>query len=90
MLYEVKYTSKALKNLKKMDRSISGMIVAWIRKNLEMCEDPRAKGERLSANHSGKWKYRIGEYRILAQIQDEQLIILVIEVGHRKEIYLQK
>ena len=87
MLYKVKYTSRALKNLKKMDKQVSKMLVAWIRKNLEKCKDPRAIGKGLSANHLGKWRYRIGDYRILAEIQDEQLIILVIEAGHRKEIY---
>ena len=87
MLYEVKYTTRALKDLKKMDKHVSKMLLAWIRKNLHMCKDPRAIGKGLSANHLGKWRYRIGDYRILAEIQDDKLIILVIEVGHRKEIY---
>ena len=87
MKYKVIYTEKALKSLKKLDKSVLTMIKAWIEKNLVGTEDPRQHGKGLTANRSGQWRYRVGNYRILAEIQEEKLIILVVEVGHRKNIY---
>ncbi len=63
------------------------MILAWIRKNLEGCDDPRRFGKPLVANHAGKWRYRVGDYRIMAEISDETITIFVVNIGHRKDIY---
>ncbi len=87
MKYQVEFTEMAKKELKKLDRHISLMITSWIRKNLEGCENPRQYGRALVANHSGKWRYRIGDYRVLAAIQDEKITILIVTVGHRREVY---
>jgi len=87
MKYNVIYTEKALKSLKKLDKSVLNMIKAWIDKNLIGTKDPRQHGKGLTANRSGQWRYRVGDYRILAEIQEDKLVILVVEVGHRKNIY---
>ncbi len=87
MKYKVKFTEAALKELKKLDKHTASLILGWIRKNLEDCENPRVHGKALTANHSGKWRYRVGDYRILAEIQDEEIIILILTVGHRRDIY---
>lgn len=87
MIYQVLFTERAKKDLKKMDRHTAALILGWIRKNLENCEDPRRHGKPLTANHSGEWRYRVGDYRILAEIQDQTVTILVLTVGHRREIY---
>ena len=87
MKYAVEYTEKAVKSLRKPDPSVRSFIKAWIDKNLLGCEDPRIHGKGLTANRSGQWRYRVGDYRILADIQDERLIILVIEIGHRSIVY---
>lgn len=87
MTYRVEYTSAALKQLKKMDRFDARLIVSWIDKNLEGCEDPRVYGKGLTANHAGEWRYRVGSYRILCVIQDDRLVIEVFSVGHRSTIY---
>jgi mRNA interferase RelE/StbE len=63
------------------------MVKAWVEKNLVGCNDPRAHGKGLSANRSGQWRYRIGDYRLICQIEDEKLIILALTVGHRSDIY---
>lgn len=63
------------------------MIKAWIKKHLQGCEDPRALGKALMAQYSGLWRYRIGDYRLICQIRDQDLIILALTVGHRREIY---
>lgn len=87
MSYHVEFSKAALKELKKMDRYASSMILGWIRKNLEGCEDPRQHGKGLTANRSGQWRYRVGDYRLLAEIQDGKVIILILHIGHRSEIY---
>lgn len=86
-MYHVEFTKSALKTLKKMDKSTAALIYGWIRKNLEGCDNPRAHGKGLTANKSGQWRYRIGDYRILADINDNKVLILVINIGHRKDIY---
>jgi mRNA interferase RelE/StbE len=87
MSYRVEFSEKAKKDLKKLDRFTQKMILTWIRKNLEGCENPRQHGKGLTANHSGEWRYRVGDYRIIAEIQDSRIIILVLSVGHRSTIY---
>ena len=85
-MYRVRYSEQAAKQLRKLDNSTQKLILNWIGKNLEGCTDPRAKGKGLTANRSGQWRYRVGDYRILAEIQEERIVILVFGIGHRKEL----
>lgn len=87
MRYTVEYTSKALKSLKKLDKPVLLMIKLWIEKNLIGTTEPRRHGKGLTSNRSGQWRYRVGDYRIIADIEDEKLIILVVEVEHRSRVY---
>ena len=87
MKYKVEYLPQVFKTLEKMDKYTKRIIIEWIEKNLVVCEDPRIHGKPLTANSVGQWRYRIGDYRILAKIEDGKLIILVIAIGHRREIY---
>lgn len=87
MSYIVKTTPRFDKEFKKLDRYTMRMIKAWIDKNLVNCEDPRIHGKGLTANRSGQWRYRIGDYRIICQINDSELVILALSVGHRSEVY---
>lgn len=87
MTYHVEFSKQALKDLKKLDKQTAALILGWIRKNLEGCTDPRVYGKGLTANRSGEWRYRVGDYRLLAEIQDGKLIILMLTVGHRSEVY---
>lgn len=87
MRYHVEFTKEALKQLKKMDKRDASLILGWIRKNIENCENPRVHGKGLIANRSGQWRYRVGDYRIIAEIQDNKVLILVLNIGHRREIY---
>lgn len=86
-MYEVLYSEKALKQLKKMDKQVAKLIVAYVKKNLVGCDDPRVIGKSLQGNLNDKWRYRVGDYRILAKIEDEKVLISLIEIGHRREIY---
>lgn len=87
MKYSVRYSKRAEKQIDKLNPSVRKTIFGWIEKNLVNCENPRLHGKGLTANRSGEWRYRVGNYRIIADIQDYELIILVIEVGHRKSVY---
>ena len=86
-MFHVVFSEKALKTLKKLDRYTALLITAWIRKNIEGCTDPRLHGKSLTGDKAGQWRYRVGDYRILAEISDERVIVLVLRIGHRKDIY---
>ena len=86
-MYKVRFSERAKKDLKKTDKHTAALILGWIRKNLENCENPRAHGKALTANLSGTWRYRVGDYRLLALIEDETITILILNIGHRREIY---
>ena len=88
MKYKVEYLPRVFKTLEKMDKFTKRMLLEWIEKKLVDCEDPRQFGKPLAANRAGQWRYRVGDYRIIAKIEDDKLIILVISIGHRREIYL--
>ena len=86
MRYNVVFTDKAKKQLKKIDKHIASLIIGWLEKNIEGCENPRIHGKGLVENKSGQWRYRIGDYRVLCEINNQEIIVLVLEVGHRREI----
>ena len=85
--YQVEFEKGAQKALKKMEKYQSLLIMGWIQKNLVNCTDPRQHGKGLTVNRSGEWRYRIGDYRLIADINDETVTILMLEIGHRKNIY---
>ena len=87
MKWQVTFSRDALKQLKKLDKHTASLILGWIRKNLEGCENPRLHGKALTANSTGQWRYRVGDYRIIAELQDKQIVILILNVGHRRDIY---
>ena len=87
MIYQLITTDKFDKAFKKLDRQTKKIIKAWIDKNLMDCEDPRIHGKGLTSNRSGQWRYRVGNYRILVEIQDNQLVLVLIDVGHSSKIY---
>ena len=87
MSYQVETTARFDKEFKKLDRYTQRMIKGWIDKNLIGTENPRQHGKGLTADRSGQWRYRIGDYRLICHIDDNRLIILALSVGHRREIY---
>ena len=89
-MYRVETTARFDKEFKKLDKYTQRMIAAWIDKNLEGSENPRVHGKGLTANRSGQWRYRIGDYRLICAIQDNELVILALTVGHRRTVYDQQ
>ncbi len=87
MSYKVETTTRFDREFKKLDRYTQRMIKAWIEKNLVGCSNPRIHGKGLTANRTGQWRYRIGDYRIICLIEDDKLVILALTIGHRSDIY---
>ena len=87
MSFSVQLSGKALKTLKSIDRYQAKIILSWIEKNLEGCSDPRVLGKSLSGNLKDYWRYRVGSYRLIADIQDTFVRIMIINIGHRRDIY---
>ena len=87
MTYSVETTARFDKEFKKLDRYTQRMLKSWIEKNLVGCSDPRLHGKGLTANRAGQWRYQIGDYRLICEIKDNELIILALTIGHRREIY---
>lgn len=85
--YKVDFTRNAQEQLSKMDMPVQKRIKVWIRTHIDGCEDPTMRGKPLTRNLKGYWSYRVGDYRIIADIQDDRVLILITEVGHRREIY---
>lgn len=87
MSYQIHTTKTFERAFKKLDRYTQRMIKTWITKHMMDCADPRRHGKALSANRSGQWRYRIGDYRLICLIEDDRLIITALNIGHRREIY---
>jgi len=87
MIFRVRYERDAQRFLKKTARYTAGIIISWIEENLERCEDPRAHGKGLTGQRSGEWSYRLGDYRIIAEIHDSEGEILITTINHRSKVY---
>lgn len=86
-MWRLEFSKRADKQLSKMDTSTRRIIITWLLKNIDGCADPRAHGKGLTSNRSGQWRYRIGDYRVLCEIRDNDLVVLALEIGHRREVY---
>lgn len=83
---KVVYQEKAVRQLEKLDKAVSRRIVNYM-DEVATLANPRARGKPLVGNLVGFWRYRVGDYRVLCRIKDEQLEIIVVEVGDRKNVY---
>ena len=86
MLWKVEISDKADKQLLALDKPMRERIRNYV-KDLEKLPNPRMRGENLSGNLSEFWKYRVGDYRLICRIEDDKLLVLVVKIGHRSEIY---
>ena len=86
-MWRLVFSKRAEKQLSKMDRGTRRIIVAWLLKNVDGSDDPHAHGKGLTGNLSGAWRYRIGDYRVLCDIRDDELVVLALEIGHRREVH---
>ena len=87
MSWVYRFDARALKELQKLGREAQQQIIAYLDQRVAGSGDPRRFGKALKADLAGLWRYRVGDYRILCQVQGRELLVLVIAVGHRKDIY---
>ena len=86
-LWTIEITRSAEKQIKKLDRTAQSAILRFLRERLQPAENPRQWGKPLHGEKGGLWRYRVGDYRLICDIQDEKITILVVRVGHRKDVY---
>lgn len=87
MAWAIEFHPDARKELKKLGRSESARIIRTLEERIAPLEDPRALGAPLKGEHEGYWRWRIGDYRVIARIEEERVVILVIRIAHRREVY---
>lgn len=87
MVWKINYSERALKALKKMDQQSAKRVLDFLENRIAVLDDPRTNGKPLKGELGVFWRYRVGDYRILCEIQDGELIILAALIGHRKEVY---
>ena len=87
MAWTVEVSAYAEKQLRKLDRSVQKRLLDWLDDRIEGCKNPRHFGEPLRGDLVDFWRYRVGDYRIICEVQDDRLVVLALTVGHRREIY---
>ena len=88
MAWLVEFDPAAAKELRNLDPPVARRIVAFLRERLRVLDDPRSIGEALRGDALGEfWKYRLGDHRVIARIVDRRVLIVVVRIGHRREIY---
>ena len=87
MPFRVVFDKKAEKDMKKLDKTQAERIYSWIMEKIDGCENPRTFGKPITGSAAGNWRYRVGEYRVVCEIQDDVCLVLVVKVGHRSRVY---
>lgn len=88
MAWRIEFEDAALKELSKLDKPVAKRILVFLRERVAVLDDPRSIGEALKGSKLGElWKYRVGDYRIIADIEDGVMRVLVLKVGNRREVY---
>jgi mRNA interferase RelE/StbE len=89
MAWAIEFDTAAQRELNKLDPTISRRILKFLLERVAKLEDPRQIGERLQGRLHHLWKYRVGDYRVLCSFKQEILVVLMLEIGHPREIYKQ-
>lgn len=88
MAWQIEVSETAIKQLRKLDRPIAERITSFLRDRLSVLDDPRSIGEALKGSELGDfWKYRVGDWRLICEIQDKKILITVLSLGNRREVY---
>ncbi len=87
MTWTVEFDDAAVKELRKFDRTAQRDRLKYLRERIATDEDPRRFGRALTGNLAGLWRYRVRDYRMICNIEDDQLVVLILRVGHRKNVY---
>ena len=88
MTWRIDFAESVAKQLRNLDPAVARRLVEFLRERVAPLADPRSLGAALKGDELGRfWKYRVGDYRIIAEIQDREIRILVVRIGHRREVY---
>lgn len=87
MIWKIELDPRAADALKKIDAQTAKRIIRYLRERIATDQDPRRFGHALIGSLSGLWRYRVGDYRVIAEIQNEKIIVLIVHIGHRSKIY---
>jgi len=87
MAWKIEFERAALKELEKLDEPAARRILKFLHQRVGKLDDPRKIGARLQGTLSEFWKYRVGDYRLIYSLEDDRLVVLVLRVGHRREVY---
>ena len=87
MVWTINYSDRALKSLRKMDKQTARRILDFMDLRIAVSADPRQSGKPLKGELGEFWRYRVGDYRVLCEIRDDELVILAATIGHRREVY---
>jgi len=87
LAWRIELAASAEKSLSKLDRTAAKRITTFLRERVASADDPRSSGKALAGQLAGLWRYRVGDYRVICQIEDGKLLILVVTIGHRGDIY---
>ena len=87
MTWKIEFDAEVEKELRKLGHTAQKKIITFLKEKIILSDNPRLLGKPLSGDLTGVWRYRVGDYRILAQLEDKNFIVLVIHVGHRKNVY---
>ena len=87
MAWRIEFLPDAVNELKKLDRSVARRIITTLEERIATLDDPRTLGSALTVDHAGYWRWRVGDYRVVARIEDERVVIIVVRVAHRREVY---
>jgi mRNA interferase RelE/StbE len=88
LTWRIDFAESVAKQLRKLDPAVARRLVEFLRERVAPLADPRSLGAALKGDELGRfWKYRVGDYRIMAEIQDREIRILVVRIGHRREVY---
>ena len=86
-MWNVEFDDRARKELRSLDAQAQREILRYLRERIAVDDDPRRFGKALGRDLSGLWRYRVGSYRLICRIEDGMLVVLVVRVGHRSEVY---
>ena len=87
MVWTISFVPAAAKELKKLGKTEAARIIVTLESRIATLDDPRTLGSALAGELGGLWRWRIGDYRVVARINDERITILVVRIGHRREVY---
>ncbi|CAB0979423.1 type II toxin-antitoxin system RelE family toxin [Corynebacterium diphtheriae] len=84
--WPIEFSPRAAKALRKLDRPVQKRIVAYLRE-ISTLPNPQMRGKALTGNWAGFWRWRVGDYRLVAAIEDDRVVIVVVSIGHRSQVY---